>query len=141
MEFDVTELRLLEETEEVEIETVVSASRERHRTPVWAVVVGPHVYVRSVNGLQGHWHQHLRNHPQGAIHAEDKRIPVRAESVSDQKLLHQVSEAYMSKYVQYPQDVAWIISPPIVATTVRLVRELESAESAQSAAGCPRTLQ
>ena len=114
------ELRLLDVTEEIEIETVRSDTQELQRATIWVVVVGPHAYVRSVNGEEGHWYRQLTANSAGAIYAEDQQIPIRAVPVSDSSIQLQVSEAYRRKYGLYPQDVAWIIEPTVESTTLRL---------------------
>ena len=114
------ELQLLDSTEEIEIETVHSDSQELHRAVIWVVVVGPHAYVRSVNGEQGHWYRHLIANSVGAIYAEDRHMPIRAVPITDVQIQLQVSEAYQRKYGLYPQDVAWIVGPTVQSTTLRL---------------------
>ena len=120
--FDQHELRLLQDAEEIEIETCTEQSEtgQPQRAVLWVVVVSDDVYVRSVNGEQGHWYQHLTANPAGVIYADDRRMPVHAAPVSDKEVQLQVSDAYLRKYGQYPQDVAWIIDTAILATTLRL---------------------
>jgi hypothetical protein len=117
--FDERELDLLADTEEVEIETAPASGREPHRTTIWVVVVGSEVYARSVNGVQGRWYQNVTANPMGAIYADEQRIPMHVEAVSDQEVRDRVSDAYLCKYAQYPQDVAWMIGPDVVSTTLR----------------------
>ena len=117
--FDLDELRLLTDAEEVEIETEI-VQEQQDRRVIWIVVVGSHPYVRSVNAKQGHWYQELIAKSAGAIHASGRRIPVRAVPVSDAETLMQVSEAYVRKYPHYPDDVAWLIGPEVLPTTLRL---------------------
>jgi hypothetical protein len=117
--FGVDELGLLHESEEIEIETG-NVQEDKDRRVIWVVVVGPHPYVRSVNGKQGHWYQELIAKSAGAIHASGRRIPVKAVPVSDVETLTQVSEAYVHKYPHYPDDVAWLIGPEALQTTLRL---------------------
>lgn len=118
--FDERALRLLDETEEIEIETRVPNTHDVHRATLWVVVVGSDVYVRSANGEQGHWYQELTANPAGAIYADEERLPIHAAPVADTELQLKVSEAYLRKYAQYPHDVAWITGPAVLATTLRL---------------------
>lgn len=83
----------------------------------------------TVGGEQGHWYQHLTANPVGAIYADDMRLPIRAAPVFDTQLQLKVSEAYLRKYWQYPQDAAWIITPAVLATTLRLDPELQGGAS------------
>jgi hypothetical protein len=121
--FSQTELRLLSDTEEVEIEPLISEPQDRHRRTIWVVVVGSEAYARSVNGDLGHWYQALTTNPVGAIYAKDQCIPIRCVPVADALLQQQVSEAYQHKYAPYPQDVAWITGPEALKTTLRLEPE------------------
>jgi len=122
MQFEPDELELLDEEEEVEIESAATPGSEAHRTTLWIVVMGPHAYVRSVNGAQGHWYRRLMTDGIGTLHASDRQIPIRAAPVSDRQLQLQVSEAYRRKYALYPHDLAWITADPAGATTLRLER-------------------
>jgi len=117
--FDLGNLRLLNDIEEFEVETD-AAQEERDRRVVWVVVVGADPYVRSANGQKGHWYRELIAKSVGAIYADGRRIPFHAVPVSDAETLTQVSEAYMRKYAQYPDDVAWLVSSEVLATTLRL---------------------
>ncbi len=53
MPFTTDELRLLEETAEVEIETHAPSDGAPSRTIIWIVVDGVDVFVRSVRGARG----------------------------------------------------------------------------------------
>ncbi|HEY6058238.1 MAG TPA: DUF2255 family protein, partial [Candidatus Limnocylindrales bacterium] len=56
MPFDPADLRALERTEEVRIETR-GADGTVHRTIIWVVVHGGDVFVRSVRGPSGRWYR------------------------------------------------------------------------------------
>lgn len=118
--FSQSELLLLSDTEEVEIEPVGSHPQDQHRRTIWVVVVGSEAYARSVNGALGHWYQALNTNPVGVIYARDRCIPIRCTPVSGASLQQQVSAAYQRKYAPYPQDVAWITGPEALKTTLRL---------------------
>ncbi|MGA2839781.1 MAG: DUF2255 family protein [Steroidobacteraceae bacterium] len=124
--FEQHELRVLDDCEEIEIEILREDTQEPHRATLWVVVVGNDAYVRSVNGADAHWYQHLIGKLTGTIHANDKHIPIRAVPVDDAEMRVQVSEAYQRKYVLYPQDVAWIVGPEVQRTTLRLEPKLDS---------------
>jgi len=118
--FEQHELALLDEIEEVEIETLRSDTQQPHRATIWCVVVGPHVYVRSVNGAQAHWYQELNSQSSAAIHVNGRKIMVQADRVSDEQTQDLVNAAYQRKYELYPQDVAWMMAPEIQGTTLRV---------------------
>ncbi len=128
--FEQHELRLLDEIEEVEIETMRSDTKQPHRTIIWVVVVGPDVYVRSVNGAQAHWYQQLSEQSAGTIHANERQIPVHAVPVFDEPTQNRVNDAYQRKYELYPQDVAWIVAPEVQRTTLKILRKAHPEERA-----------
>jgi hypothetical protein len=121
--FEQTDLQLLNDTEEVEIEPSMSGAEEQHRRTIWVVVVGSEAYARSVNGPQGRWYQALTTNSVGTIYADEYRMAVRCVPVSDPLVLSEVSEAYQRKYALYAQDVAWITGPEAQQTTLRLEPE------------------
>ena len=118
------ELNLLDDTEEVEIETMRSDTQKPYRTTIWVVVVGSDAYVRSVNAEEGHWYQQLMAQAAGTIHADGKQISVHGVHVADALMCQVVSEAYQHKYLMYPQDVAWIVAPEARRTTLRFLLRL-----------------
>ena len=72
-------LQLLDRTQEVDIETR-SASGATHRVPIWVVVSGDDVFVRSWKGSQAAWYRRLLARD-GALVAGRRRIRVRAVRV------------------------------------------------------------
>jgi hypothetical protein len=114
-------LNLLDETEEVYIETSRDADSLEHRTTIWAVVVGDEVFVRSVRGHQGCWYQRISAHPEGALLVGDTRIPVRAAPATDTATVDAVSEAFRSKYEDaWPGPTAGIVRSEVLPTTLKL---------------------
>ena len=65
--FDPETLSLLDETEEVYIETRRDADSPEHRTIIWVVVVGGEVFVRSVRGPKGRWYQRDLRQPRRRV--------------------------------------------------------------------------
>lgn len=117
--FELNNLRLLHDAEEVEIE-VDATPAQPHRVVVWIVTVGCKPYVRSVNGGEGHWYQLLLAKSVATLHADDRVIRVRAVPISDSDTQAEISVEYLRKYAQYPQDAAWMVAPKVCATTLRL---------------------
>jgi hypothetical protein len=97
-EFDTETLQLLGETEEIRIETRRDEISPAHRTTIWVVTVDGSVFVRSVRGEKGRWYRKVSANPSAALHADDRRIPVRAVPVTDEQTIEAVSEAYRSEY-------------------------------------------
>ncbi len=119
--FDAETLRLLDETKEVRIETRRDGDSPEHRTIIWVVVVEGEVFVRSVRGPRGHWYRKVSGNPAGAVHAGDRRIPVRAAPATDTPTTQAVSEAIRSKYEQdWPGPTAAMVRPDVLPTTLKL---------------------
>lgn len=119
--FDAETLRLLHETAEVRIETRRDAEAAEHRTIIWVVVVDGEVFVRSVRGPKGRWFQEIQGHPEGALHVEDRRVPVRAVLETDNPTTEAVSEAIRSKYEErWPGPTAAMLRSDVRSTTLRL---------------------
>jgi len=119
--FDTETLGLLDETEEVRIETRRNEESPVHRTIIWVVVTGGEVFVRSVRGSKGRWYQEISSHPDGALHVEDTRIPVRAAPATDASTVEAVSDALRSKYQQSsPASTEAMMRPETLPTTLKL---------------------
>jgi hypothetical protein len=119
--FDAETLKLLDETREVRIETRRDANSPEHRTIIWVVVVEDEVFVRSVRGSKGRWYRELSSNPEGALHVENNRIPVRAAPATDGPTVSAVSDAIRSKYEKTsPSSTASMVRPEILSTTLKL---------------------
>ncbi len=119
--FDAETLSLLDETEEVKIETRRDGDSPEHRTIIWVVVTGGEVYVRSVRGPRGRWYREISSNPEGALHVDDERIPVRAAPADDGPTVEAVSDALRSKYEQSsPASTAAMLRPDTLPTTLKL---------------------
>ena len=119
--FDTGTLRLLDETEEVRIETRRDADSPDHRTIVWVVVVDGEVFVRSVRVRKGRWYREISSNPEGALHVRERRIPVRAALAADTHTVDVVSEAYRRKYEEsWPGPTAAMLRTDVLPTTLKL---------------------
>ena len=119
--FDAETLRLLDETREVRIETRRDGDSPEHRTIIWVVVVEGEVFVRSVRGQRGRWYREISSNPEGALHVEDDRIPVRAAPATEEATVDAVSAAFRSKYQQSsPASTEAMVRPETLPTTLKL---------------------
>jgi hypothetical protein len=120
--FDAETLRLLGETKEVGIETRRDADSAEHRTIIWIVVVEGEVFVRSVRGPKGRWYREISSNPEGALHVQGERIPVRATQAADDTTADAVRDAIRSKYEQAsPKSTASMVRPDSLSTTLKLL--------------------
>ena len=119
--FDPETLQLLDETKEVRIETRRDEDAPAHRTMIWVVTVDGDVFVRSVRGDRGRWYREVSAHPSAALHAGDRRIPVRAVPVTDEPTVGAASEAYRGKYGRTsPGSTRAMLLPETLPTTLKL---------------------
>jgi hypothetical protein len=119
--FDDETLRLLDETREVRIETRRDDDSPEHRTIIWVVVVEGEVFVRSVRGAEGRWYREISSNPQGALHVQDDRIPMRAAPAIDETTVDAVSAAFRSKYQQSSlASTEAMVRPETLPTTLKL---------------------
>jgi hypothetical protein len=119
--FDQETLRLLDETEEVHIETRRDEDSPAHRTIVWVVAVDGEVFVRSVRAQKGRWFRELSTNPVGALQVGEHRVPVRATPATDAAITTAVSDAYRSKYERdWPGPTAAMLRPDALPTTLKL---------------------
>jgi hypothetical protein len=119
--FDRETLQLLDETQEVRIETRRDEDAPVHRTIIWVVTVDGDVFVRSVRGDRGRWYREVSANPSAALHVGERRIPVRAAPVTDETTVEAVSEAYWSKYGRtLPGPTRAMVRPETLPTTLKL---------------------
>jgi hypothetical protein len=119
--FDAETLRLLDETREVRIETRRDGDSPEHRTIIWVVVVEGGVFVRSVRGQRGRWFREISSNPEGALHVQNNRLPVRAAPATEEATVDAVSAAYRSKYQQSsPASTEAMVRPETLPTTLKL---------------------
>jgi len=103
-----------------EVRVVVRTRQGEVRTPIWIVVVGREVFVRSYRADGGQWYQHVTSSESFPLELRGELVSVRTEPEHDAQRLEEISEAYLAKYAGEP-EVADMVSSPVVATTLRLV--------------------
>ncbi len=119
--FDPETLALLDEVEEVHIETRRNEGSPLHSTIVWTVVVDGEVFVRSVRGPKGRWYREISANPTGALRVDGRRIAVGAAPATDGPTTQAVSDAYQSKYGRaWPGPTAAMVRLDALPTTLKL---------------------
>jgi hypothetical protein len=119
MSFNPDELALLDEAEEVDIETQAPGGPV-HRATIWIVVDGDSAYVRSVRGPAGRWYRELLANPAVAIHVDGRRLPSTAVRASDPDSVERVSAALRRKYRGQGGSLESMLRPETLETTLRL---------------------
>ena len=108
---------LLDKTLEVDIETR-SAKGTVHRVPIWLIVDGGAVFVRSYLGPEARWYRELIARP-GAIVVGTRSVPVRAVPAVDERSIEATSLGFQKKYPKSPSLRA-MQRPEVLGTTIRL---------------------
>jgi len=115
------ELNKIGNAEELEIETLRSDGTLRKPVIIWMVRVGEDLYVRSVKGRSGAWFRGVLTQHAGRIKAGGVEQDVAFVEENDPGINAEIDAAYLSKYRQYPQWVAPMVTPEVRAATIKLV--------------------
>ncbi|MGZ9276051.1 MAG: DUF2255 family protein [Candidatus Limnocylindrales bacterium] len=120
MAFTADELRLIDRTEEVEIETT-TGDGPTHRTIIWAIVDDDAVFIRSYRGPNARWYREALTHPAVALHVEGRRLAAAAIPARDPESIERTSQGFVRKY---PGDPATpkMLRPEVRRLTLRLER-------------------
>ena len=118
MRFPPEDLALLDETEEIEIETAMPGG-EAHRTIIWIVVDGDEVFVRSVRGSRARWYQEAVANPAVTIHAGDRALPAVAVAAADPDSIGRTNAVLERKYKGISGFEPMLV-PDIFDTTLKI---------------------
>ncbi|HUQ44354.1 MAG TPA: DUF2255 family protein [Candidatus Limnocylindria bacterium] len=118
MTFAESDLALLGETKEIEIETR-SASGEVHRTIIWPLVRDGVVYLRSYKGPSGRWYREALADPGIALVSDGTRIEGRAIPAPDAASIEACSQALRDKY-RRSYSLGAMLTPAVLPTTLRI---------------------
>lgn len=117
MTFPKATLELLDRTKEVDIETR-SPKGTKHSVPIWVVVDGGDVFIRTYRGKTSRWYRELLASG-GALGVGPKKIKVRAIPAADAESVRRASEGYRKKYGKSRSLDAMLLRS-VLPTTVRL---------------------
>jgi hypothetical protein len=108
---------LLDRSDEVDIETR-SPKGTTHSVPIWIVVDGDDVFIRTYRGPTSRWYREIIAGP-GAVVVNGRRIPVRAIAAADNASVKRASDAYRKKY-RKGSSLDSMLVPLVLPTTLRL---------------------
>jgi len=86
--------------------------------PIWIVVDGDDVFIRTYRGKTSRWYRELLAGP-GALVVEGKRVGVRAVPASDSDSVRRASAGYRKKYARGGSLDA-MLRRSVLPTTLRL---------------------
>jgi len=117
LSFPKATVAVLDRTDEVDIVTR-SPKGTTHSVPIWIVVDGDDVFIRTYRGPTSRWYRELIAGP-GALVVNGKRIPVRAIAAADSAAVKRASDGYRKKY-RKGSSLDSMLVPSVLPTTVRL---------------------
>ncbi len=86
--------------------------------PIWVVVSGDEVFIRTYRGPKSRWYLELLAGP-GALVVNGRRIPVRAIDASDTASVKRASDGYRKKYPKNDSLDAMLVQS-VLPTTLRV---------------------
>jgi hypothetical protein len=117
LSFPKNTLALLDRTKEVDIETR-SPKGSTNVVPIWVVVDGDDVFIRTYRGPKSRWYREILANP-GALVVNKTRIPVRAIRAADTESIKRASDGYRKKY-RKGGSLDSMLLPLVLPTTLRL---------------------
>ena len=97
--YDPSDLALLRDEEEVEIETAASDAGPPHRAIIWVVVDDQdRVLIRSYRGPGARWYREIMARPEATIHVGERAVPIRAVPAADPERVEACTEGLRKKY-------------------------------------------
>jgi len=110
-------IAVLDRANEVDIETR-SPQGTMHSVPIWVVVDGDDVFIRTYRGPKSRWYRELLA-GSGALVVSGKRVPVRAIAAADSASVKRASDGYRKKYRKGSSLDSMLVAS-VLPTTVRL---------------------
>jgi hypothetical protein len=102
--YEASDLGLLRDAEEVEIETTAGQEGSVHRTIIWVVVdERDRVLIRSYRGPGARWFREITARPEARVHVRGRALAVRAIPATDPDRVAACSEGLRRKY---PRDAS-----------------------------------
>jgi hypothetical protein len=116
--FTPEQLELLDDAEEIEIETALPGGPP-HRVVIWVMVEDGEVLVRSYLGAEARWFREASTTGLAVLHLEGQRIPVRVIAATDGASIDRASRGLVRKYASSP-SLPPMLRPEVLDTTLRV---------------------
>ncbi len=101
--FGASDLALLRDGQEIEIETSAAEEAPLHRAIIWVVVDDrERVLIRSYRGPDARWFRQITAHPDARVHVQGQRLDVRGVPAADPESVATCSEGLRRKYAGDP---------------------------------------
>ena len=119
--FSPSDLELLRDSEEVEIETRAAPEAPVHRAVIWIVVdAADRVLIRTWKGPHTRWSREVQAQPDCRLHAGGRALDVRAVPASDPDRVEGYSGAVQRKYAR-SRSTPSMLEPQVLPTTLELL--------------------
>jgi hypothetical protein len=97
--YEASDIALLRDEDEVEIETRAAEEGPTHRAIIWVVVDDQdRVLIRSYRGPGARWFREITARPESSVHVQGRVLPVRAIPATDAERVAACSEGLRRKY-------------------------------------------
>lgn len=97
--YDPSDLALLRDEDEVEIETAAGEHGPTHRATIWVVVDDQdRVLIRSYRGPGARWFREITKQPDSRVHVRGRALAIRATPATDADRVAACSDGLRSKY-------------------------------------------
>jgi hypothetical protein len=101
--FDASDLALLREEDEIEVETSATEEGPTHRAIIWVVVDDrDRVLIRSYRGPGARWYREISARPETLVHVRERGLPARAIPANDEDRIAACSAGLRRKYAGDP---------------------------------------
>lgn len=101
--FEATDIALLRDEQEIEIETSAAEEAPLHRAIIWVVVDDrDRVLIRSYRGPEARWFREVTSHPEVRVHVKARALDVRAIPAADPDRVAACSDGLRRKYAGDP---------------------------------------
>ena len=119
--FSPSDLELLREAKEVEIETRAAPEAPVHRAVVWIVVDDTdRVMIRTWKGPATRWYREALAEPDSRLHVGGHALDVRAEPADDQERVAAYNAEVQRKYAR-SKSTPYMLEPRVLPTTLELL--------------------
>jgi hypothetical protein len=98
-QFAASDLSLLRDEEEVDLETSAAADAPLHRAIIWVIVDDQdRVLIRSYRGAGARWFREITAHSDARVHVQGRAVEVQAVAATDADRVLSCSEGFLRKY-------------------------------------------
>jgi hypothetical protein len=119
--FSPSDLELLRESKEVEIETRAAPAARVHRAIIWIVVDdADRVLIRTWKGPHTRWYREALAEPDSRLHVGGRAVDVRVVAADDPERVEAYNAAVQRKYAR-SKSTPYMLEAHVLPTTLELL--------------------